>query len=159
MSVGGFMSGNRGDVRGSTLELAVFRHTGTRPTRKGKSILWEVEAIVDLRPGDLRFFFDAIVHQFDNRVVRGTRHSVVAFAQGNTMSWWTRECGWDDSREREFRAPRDKYRKARKMLQKETKLMSESNPKKEKCGWRQAKAEQQSRIQFKISQVIVCIHK
>jgi hypothetical protein len=110
-------------------------------------------------PGDLLFFFDAIVHRFDNRVVRGTRHSMIAFALGNMLSWWTQECGWDDSRERERRAPRDKYRKVGKMLQKENKLMSESNLKKEKCGWRQAKAEWQSRIQFKISQVIVCICK
>jgi hypothetical protein len=57
------------------------------------------------------------------------------------LSWWTQECGWDNSKERELRAPRDKYRKAGKMLQKETKLMSESNLKKEKCGRWQAKAE------------------
>jgi hypothetical protein len=76
----------------------------------------------------------AIIHHFDNRVVRGTGHSVVAFAPGNTLSWWTQECGWDDSRQRELSAPGDEYRKV------VAKLMPESNPKKEKGSWQQAKA-------------------
>jgi hypothetical protein len=57
--------------------------------QEGEVILWEAEPIVDLMPRDLLFFFDAIVPRFDNRVVRGTRHSVVAFAPGNMLSRWT----------------------------------------------------------------------
>src|SRR5437763_10176412 len=46
--------------------------------RGGDLILWELHAVVELRPGDLFFFYDSLIHH-SNEEVEGTRHSIVAF--------------------------------------------------------------------------------
>jgi hypothetical protein len=100
--------------------------------RGGEVVLWEAELIIDLRPGDLLFFPDAVVHHSNNPVLKGIRHSVVAFTPRNVLSWWTRACGRDDSRERELKARREEFMKMIKKLEKEAKLISLLNPKRKR---------------------------
>jgi hypothetical protein len=122
------------------VEIEVHRDVGVSPLgvsclsaygdyEGGEVVLWEAELIIDLRPGDLLFFPDAVIHHSNNPVLKGTRHSVVAFTPRNMLSWWTRECGRDDSRERELKSRRDKYLKAGRKAEKEAKQLSQSHPK------------------------------
>jgi hypothetical protein len=122
------------------VEIEVHRDVGVSPLgvsclsaygdyEGGVVVLWEAELIIDLRPGDLLFFPDAVIHHSNNPVLKGTRHWVVAFTPRNMLSWWTRECGRDDSRERELKSRRDKYLKAGRKAEKEAKQLSQSHPK------------------------------
>src|ERR1700737_3664075 len=51
--------------------------------------LWEAEVVVQLRPGDLLFFPDALIHH-SNTNVSGVRHSCVAFTPKSMYDWWKR---------------------------------------------------------------------
>jgi hypothetical protein len=74
-------------------------------------VFWEAELIVDLRPRDLLFFLDAIIHHSNDPVHEGVCHSVAAFTPNNVLSWLTCVHGGDNSRERELRACRKAFQK------------------------------------------------
>jgi hypothetical protein len=60
----------------------------------GNLILWELKLIIELRPGDLLFFPDALIHHSNEAVaVGGQRNSVVAFTQQNMFDYWKRQDG------------------------------------------------------------------
>ena len=53
-----------------------------------KVVLWELKVVVDLGPGDLLFFPDSLIHYSNEPViVKGERHSVVAFTQENMFDY------------------------------------------------------------------------
>jgi len=60
----------------------------------GNLILWELKLIITLRPGDLLFFPDALIHHSNEPVAPGGhRNSVVAFTQQNMFDYWKRQDG------------------------------------------------------------------
>jgi hypothetical protein len=60
----------------------------------GNLILWELKLIIVLRPGDLLFFPDALIHHSNEPVAPGgQRNSVVAFTQQNMFDYWKRQDG------------------------------------------------------------------
>jgi predicted 2-oxoglutarate/Fe(II)-dependent dioxygenase YbiX len=52
----------------------------------GALILWKLHAVVELKPGDLFFFPDSLIHH-SNEAVIGMCHSVVAFIQQNMFDY------------------------------------------------------------------------
>jgi len=57
---------------------------------RGGLILYELEIIVEVEPGDCVIFQDAIIHHSNEEAV-GNRCSVVAFSQENVYSYWNRK--------------------------------------------------------------------
>ena len=53
-------------------------------------ILYELEVILELQPGDIVIFPDALINH-SNEAVKGERCSVVAFTQENVYNYWARE--------------------------------------------------------------------
>jgi len=58
--------------------------------QKGGLILYELEVILELKPGDIVIFPDALINH-RNEAVEGDRCSVVAFTQENVYNYWARE--------------------------------------------------------------------
>ena len=56
----------------------------------GGLILYELEIILELQPGDIVIFPDALINH-SNEPVKGERCSVVAFTQENVYNYWARE--------------------------------------------------------------------
>jgi len=56
----------------------------------GALILWELHYIVELQPGEIFIFPDAIIHH-SNEPVTGTRHSIVAITQQNMLDYFIRK--------------------------------------------------------------------
>ena len=54
--------------------------------RGGNLILWDLQVVVELKPEDLFFFYDSLIHH-SNEEVEGTRHSIVAFTQQNMFDY------------------------------------------------------------------------
>ena len=52
----------------------------------GEVILWELETVVCLRPGDLLFMRDNLITH-SNKDVEGVRHSIVAFTRQDMFNW------------------------------------------------------------------------
>ena len=81
--------------------------------RGGDLILWELHAVVELRPGDLFFFYDSLIHH-SNEEVEGTRHSIVAFTQQNMFDYWRRTEGRRDGKMRDLQGRQKKERSGKK---------------------------------------------
>ena len=64
----------------------------------GNLILWELHTVVELKAGDLFFFYDSLIHHSNQEVSMGTRHSIVAFTQQNMWDYWRRKEGHDDKK-------------------------------------------------------------
>ena len=58
---------------------------------KGGLVLFELEIILELKPGDVVIFPDALINH-RNEEVEGERCSVVAFTQENVYNYWARTC-------------------------------------------------------------------
>ena len=58
--------------------------------QRGGLILWELEIILEMQPGDVVIFPDAVITHSNERA-KGTRSSVVCFTQENVYSYWNRE--------------------------------------------------------------------
>jgi hypothetical protein len=71
----------------------------------GEVILWELQKTVVLRPGDLFFFPDHLVH-ISTAEVKGVRHSLMAFTLQEILNWA------DGKRKRKF--PEDGVKGSRK---------------------------------------------
>jgi hypothetical protein len=56
----------------------------------GALVLWELRCIVELQPGEMLIFPDAIIHH-SNEPVTGIRHSIVAFTQQNMLDFFARK--------------------------------------------------------------------
>jgi hypothetical protein len=97
--------------------------------RGGKVVFWEAELIIDLQPGDLLFFCDAIYHHSNEAVTGGTRHSVVAYTPRNMQSYWEREHGRDRTTEEKLRARRAMSDKDKKQVARKTKGESQKSQK------------------------------
>lgn len=63
----------------------------------GDLIIWELQVIVELRPGDLFIFPDHLFNH-SNTEVHGVRHSLVAFTRQEMIDWQKRTYGHVDSR-------------------------------------------------------------
>jgi hypothetical protein len=68
----------------------------------GDLVLWELRTVVELRPGDLFFFPDSLIHHFNEAVI-GERHSIVAFTQQNMFDYWARSEGQSDKKMKSLR--------------------------------------------------------
>lgn len=89
----------------------------------GNLILWELKLIIELKPGDLLFFPDSLIHH-SNEAVKpgGERNSVVAFTQQNMFDYWKRQDGQDkierdtlnDKKIRRLRKRQSKIKKKKK---------------------------------------------
>ena len=73
--------------------------------RKGGLVLWELNAVVELRRGDLFFFMDHLINH-SNEKAYGQRHSVVAFTEDKV---WT-----NIQKKYHFKDLRSECRKARR---------------------------------------------
>lgn len=58
----------------------------------GGLILYDLEIILELRPGDMLIFVDSVIHH-SNEPVQGRRNSVVCFTQRNMYDYWQRTYG------------------------------------------------------------------
>jgi hypothetical protein len=58
--------------------------------RNGGLILYELELILELNPGDIVIFPDALINH-SNEAVEGERCSVVAFTQENVYNYWAKK--------------------------------------------------------------------
>ena len=56
----------------------------------GGVILYDLKLVVDLRPGEVLFFPDSLIHHANEEVV-GDRSSIVAFTQENLFHYWKRK--------------------------------------------------------------------
>jgi hypothetical protein len=65
--------------------------------RPGGVILWELEAVVELKEGDLFFVMDHLINYSTARV-EGVRHSVVASMDHDMWLWMKKEYGFEDHR-------------------------------------------------------------
>ena len=70
--------------------------------------LWELELQVQLKPGDLLFFADSLIHH-SNTTVTGRRHSCVAFTPKNMFDWFKREYNRSTEKEDELRKRRKTF--------------------------------------------------
>ena len=55
----------------------------------GGLILYDLEIVLELKPGDMLILVDSGIHH-SNEQVRGRRHSVVYFTQRNMYDYWRR---------------------------------------------------------------------
>jgi len=58
----------------------------------GGLILYDLEIILELKPGDMLVFADSVIHH-SNEQVQGRRNSVVCFTQKNMYDYWHRTFG------------------------------------------------------------------
>lgn len=65
----------------------------------GDLICWELEAVVELKPGDL-FFFPAHLVTHSNTQVKGERHSLVAFTRQEIIDWFKKAYHCTDDRDK-----------------------------------------------------------
>jgi hypothetical protein len=56
----------------------------------GAIVLYELKLIIELRPGEVLFFPDSLIHHA-NEETEGNRSSVVAFTQENLFHYWKRK--------------------------------------------------------------------
>jgi hypothetical protein len=76
----------------------------------GDVMLWEACLRIELRAGDLLFFFNGILHH-SNQDVTGQRHSLVAFTSMNVFHYWQREYKFEDPRLSDLKIRRQHYQK------------------------------------------------
>jgi len=57
---------------------------------RGGLVLWELEIVLEMEPGDVVIFADAVITH-SNKEARGVRSSVVCFTQENMYSYWNRK--------------------------------------------------------------------
>jgi len=58
----------------------------------GGLILYDLEVVLELKPGDMLIFADSVIHH-SNEQVQGRRNSVVCFTQRNMYDYWHRTFG------------------------------------------------------------------
>ena len=58
--------------------------------QQGGLILWELEIVLEMEPGDVMIFPDAVITH-SNEKAKGARSSVVCFTQENVYSYWNRK--------------------------------------------------------------------
>jgi len=58
--------------------------------RGGGLILWDLEIVLELEPGDIVIFPDALITH-SNEKAKGSRSSMVCFTQENVYSYWNRK--------------------------------------------------------------------
>lgn len=78
----------------------------------GGLVLWELQAVVELRRGDLFLFMDHLLNH-SNETAYGTRHSVVAFTDHRVWEWMQRRYGFKDGRIKSLQASQKRYRDER----------------------------------------------
>ena len=76
----------------------------------GDVILWELQAVLELRRGDLFFFTDHLLNH-SNTAAAGSRNSVVAFMEDRTWGWIQREFGFADLRRQPMLDRRKRYKR------------------------------------------------
>jgi hypothetical protein len=86
----------------------------------GDLILWELEAVVELKSGDLFFFTDHLINH-SNETADGQRNSVVAFTEDKTWSWMQKMYGFLDHRVAPARQAQKRFREKGKQIQKQKK--------------------------------------
>lgn len=59
----------------------------------GHLVLWELETVIELAPGDQLFFRDSLINHSNESVTDGVRNSVVAFTQQSMFDYWRRQNG------------------------------------------------------------------
>ena len=80
----------------------------------GSLILWELQAVLELRSGDLFYFTDHLLNH-SNEAANGLRNSVVAFLEDKTWKWMQKTYGFTDRRMQRVLTLRKKYKEARKL--------------------------------------------
>jgi hypothetical protein len=65
----------------------------------GALILYDLEMIIELGPGDVFMFPDSLIHHA-NEDVTGERSSVVAFTQENLFDYWRRKFGYVNNKDK-----------------------------------------------------------
>ena len=76
------------DVRESQYGYSCLCSTGKYTG--GALILYELEVIIEMNPGDIIIFPDSLITHSNESVV-GERNSVVCFTQENTIDYWARQ--------------------------------------------------------------------
>jgi hypothetical protein len=82
----------------------------------GDVILWEMGLRIELRPGDLLFFSDGILHH-SNKPVTGKRHSLIAFTPLNVFHYWHRKYKYEDPRLTDLKIRREEYQRTKKTIE------------------------------------------
>jgi hypothetical protein len=87
--------------------------------RGGNLILWDLQVVVELKPGDLFFFYDSIIYHSNEEVIEGIRHSIVAFTQQNMWDYWRRKAGKEDKKMEVLKTRKKQVRKKKVAKEKE----------------------------------------
>ena len=74
-------------------------------------ILWNLQVVVELKPGDLFFFYNSIIYHLNEEVIEGICHSIVAFTQQNMWDYWRREVGKKDKKMETLKTRKKRARK------------------------------------------------
>lgn len=86
----------------------------------GGLILWELEAVVELKSGDLFFFMDHLINH-SNETVYGLRNSVVAFMEDKTWIWMQKTYKFTDRRTAPARNAQKRFRKRGEVIKEKRK--------------------------------------
>jgi predicted 2-oxoglutarate/Fe(II)-dependent dioxygenase YbiX len=100
----------------------------------GELICWEMEVIVELKPGDL-FFFPAHLVMHSNQLVKGERHSLVAFTQQGTINYYETKYNCVDERLIALNAKKQKPSQKKRALENEGAKMLKDEETKDKATW------------------------
>lgn len=75
----------------------------------GHIVLWEIKAILELRPGDVLLFADHLLTHSNT----GIRHSMVAFTHQGVIEWFTKQFGFVTAKSLEIKKTRKIYQKVK----------------------------------------------
>jgi len=91
----------------------------------GALVLWELQAIIELKRGDLFFFMDHLINHSNERAY-GSRHSVVAFTPDLVWNWLQAKFNFKDARREPLRTAQKRFREERE-VRKVKKARQDSN--------------------------------
>jgi ribosomal protein L16 Arg81 hydroxylase len=109
----------------------------------GDVLLWEAGLRIELRPGDLLFFPDGILHH-SNDPVTGVRHSLVAFTPMNVFHYWHWKYNYEDPRFTDLKKRRDEYERIKKIVEKKMQIVMSKVRKRKRKGRSNRKKEAES---------------
>ena len=86
----------------------------------GDLILYDLEMIIELAPGDVFMFPDSLIHHANEDVTGGERSSIVAFTQENMFHYWKRKYGFVNNKDK--RKNKSKSKKVLDRLKRQKKV-------------------------------------
>jgi len=87
----------------------------------GALILYDLEMIIELAPGDVFMFSDSLIHHANEDVTGGERSSIVAFTQENMFHYWKMKYGFVNNKDK--RKTKSHSKKVMDRIKRQSKVM------------------------------------